>query len=102
MTDDLPRINTIPIKGMWLYTSHEHLPLLCSRQHLKVAKFQSVKNKASSKRFYINVVIQQSIPYTLQRGWNWYQLQTYIKKRELQKNITQNYCHAKNLQRTRG
>jgi len=32
----------MPIK-----TSHGHLPLLCSRQHLKLARFQDVKNKAS-------------------------------------------------------
>ena len=35
---------------MWLNTSRGHLPLHCSWQSLKFAKFQSVKNKASSKR----------------------------------------------------
>ena len=35
---------------MWIYTSRGHLPLQCSWQSMKFAKFQSVKNKASSKR----------------------------------------------------
>ena len=43
----------IPIKGMWQYTSHGHLLLQYSWQCMKVAKFQNVKNIASSKRFYI-------------------------------------------------
>ena len=48
----------IPIKGMWLDTSRGHLPLQCSWQHMKVAKFQNVKNKALSKRlYYYNVMI---------------------------------------------
>ena len=36
---------------MKINTSHEHLPLPCSRRYLKVAKFQAVKNKAYDKRF---------------------------------------------------
>ena len=50
----IARCNTpIPVKGCDYYTSRGHLPLQCSRQHLKVAKFRFVKNKASSKRLYI-------------------------------------------------
>ena len=35
---------------MWLNTSRGHLPLHCSWLFMKFAKFQSVKNKAPSKR----------------------------------------------------
>ena len=50
----IARCNTpIPVKGCGYNTSRGHLPLQCSRLHLKVAKFRFVKNKASSKRLYI-------------------------------------------------
>ena len=49
-------------KGMWNNTSRGHLPLLCSRLHLKVAKFRFVKNKALSKRLFISICRDTSIP----------------------------------------
>ena len=43
-----------------------HLPLQCSRQYKKVAKFQNVKNKASSKRLYIMSQYQAPTRYPSQ------------------------------------
>ena len=61
----IARCNTpIPVKGCDYYTSRGHLPLQCSRLHLKVAKFRFVKNKASSKRLYI-MSWHHYIPLTL-------------------------------------
>ena len=38
--------------------THEHLPLLCLNRTLKVAKFQTIKNKALSKRFLVKCILK--------------------------------------------
>ena len=38
--------------------THEHLPLLCLNRTLKVAKFQTIKNKTLSKRFFIKYTLR--------------------------------------------
>lgn len=38
--------------------THEHLPLLCLNRTLKVAKFQTIKNKTLSKRFFMKYTLR--------------------------------------------
>ena len=88
---------------MWQNTSRGHLPLQCPRQHLKFAKFRSVKNKASSKRLYIYVMISCPFPLipphradvilhsrcslrsTARRGQDWYRVAKIRQNIELGK-----------------
>ena len=50
--------------------THEHLPLLCLNRTLKVAKFQTIKNKALSKRFLVKCILKTLfIKKTEQQGY---------------------------------
>ena len=53
------------MKEVLIKTSHEHLLLLCSRQYLKLARFQCVKNKAYCKRFLNIVTLPPNFAATL-------------------------------------
>ena len=73
------------MKCKWLCKSHlGHLPLLCSRQYPKFAKFQRVMNRASSKRLnYVRISFlymtckRKQVCYAMEQTM--YYIKTYMR-----------------------